>query len=208
MNLYEILKVARNASNEDIKKAYRKRAAETHSDVGGSDEEFRAVKEAYDVLSDEEKRSKYDETGTVDKESFTTDRDKAHQVITSLLLNAVEQGVDIDTTDLFTMIGNKILKDKEVMFKTAGELKRKGEKCVKMAERIKRKDKVENFFSEVLMNASQQAYTQSQLAKDEMKKFDLILEMLAEYKYNTDERKSGSMADLLKDVKFTVWTRP
>ena len=61
---YDILGVGKNASPDDIKKAYRKRAKETHPDINGDDpsaeENFKSVAEAYDVLGDPQKRAEYD----------------------------------------------------------------------------------------------------------------------------------------------------
>lgn len=66
---YEILGVAKDASEADIKKAFRRRARETHPDVNqepDAEEQFKAVNEAYDVLSDTDKRRMYDTYGTAD----------------------------------------------------------------------------------------------------------------------------------------------
>lgn len=61
---YNVLGVDRNATKEDIKKAYRKLAHQYHPDKSGGDEEkFKRVNEAYQVLSDEQKRSQYDQFG-------------------------------------------------------------------------------------------------------------------------------------------------
>src|SRR5215471_13597290 len=64
---YEILGVARNASDADIKKAYRKLARKYHPDFNPNnkqaEEKFKQTQEAYEVLSDGEKRKKYDQLG-------------------------------------------------------------------------------------------------------------------------------------------------
>ncbi|MCU6707653.1 molecular chaperone DnaJ [Paenibacillus sp. J5C_2022] len=66
---YEVLGVGKEASDDEIKKAYRKLARQYHPDVNkatDAEEKFKEVKEAYDVLSDDSKRSTYDRFGHVD----------------------------------------------------------------------------------------------------------------------------------------------
>jgi len=61
---YDILGVPRDASDDDIKKAFRKLAHQLHPDKSGGDEaKFKEVNEAYQALSDKEKRSRYDQFG-------------------------------------------------------------------------------------------------------------------------------------------------
>lgn len=57
---YDLLKVPRNATGEQILVAYRQRCLEVHPDKGGSDLEFINVKRAFEVLSDPQKRAQYD----------------------------------------------------------------------------------------------------------------------------------------------------
>lgn len=61
--LYEQLGLSKGASKEDIKKAYRKTAMQCHPDKGGDPEQFKEVSRAYQILSDDEKRSQYDQLG-------------------------------------------------------------------------------------------------------------------------------------------------
>lgn len=67
---YSILGLDRNASDEDIKKAFRKLALQYHPDRNpgdkSSEEKFKEINEAYQVLSDPEKKSQYDQFGTTD----------------------------------------------------------------------------------------------------------------------------------------------
>lgn len=60
MDYYKILGVDKTASQEDIKKAYRKLAIKHHPDKGGDAETFKKISEAYDVLGDPVKREEYD----------------------------------------------------------------------------------------------------------------------------------------------------
>src|SRR3954454_796878 len=66
---YEVLGVGKDASQEDIKKAYRKMARQYHPDVNkaaDAEDKFKEAKDAYDVLSDDQKKAQYDQYGHVD----------------------------------------------------------------------------------------------------------------------------------------------
>jgi molecular chaperone DnaJ len=64
MDYYETLGVGKSASEDEIKKAFRKLAHQHHPDKGGGDEKkFKEINEAYQVLSDKEKRAQYDRFG-------------------------------------------------------------------------------------------------------------------------------------------------
>lgn len=63
---YDVLGVSKNASDEEIKRSFRKLAKQYHPDVNkepGADEKFKEIGEAYAVLSDKQKRSQYDQFG-------------------------------------------------------------------------------------------------------------------------------------------------
>ena len=66
---YEILGVPLNASNDEIRKGYRKKALIHHPDKGGNPENFRALCYVCTILTNEESRKLYDETGEIDGDS-------------------------------------------------------------------------------------------------------------------------------------------
>ncbi len=61
---YKTLGVSRNASSDEIKKAFRRLAQKHHPDAGGNEATFKEINEAYEVLSDDKKRKLYDQYGT------------------------------------------------------------------------------------------------------------------------------------------------
>src|SRR5437016_4566545 len=63
---YEVLGVARNAAGEEIKRSYRSLARKYHPDVNkesGAEAQFKEINEAYEILSDDQKRAAYDRYG-------------------------------------------------------------------------------------------------------------------------------------------------
>lgn len=67
-DLYEVIGVSKEASEAEIKKAFRKKARELHPDVNkapDAEDQFKELNEAYDVLSDPQKRAQYDRFGTI-----------------------------------------------------------------------------------------------------------------------------------------------
>lgn len=64
--MYDVLGLDRNASEADIKKAHRKLVREHHPDKGGDAEKFKKVQEAYEVLSDPQKRANFDQFGSAE----------------------------------------------------------------------------------------------------------------------------------------------
>jgi len=65
MDYYQVLGVAKTATQDEIKKAFHKLAHKYHPDKGGDEKKFKEINEAYQVLSDQQKRAQYDQYGRV-----------------------------------------------------------------------------------------------------------------------------------------------
>ncbi len=100
---YNVLGVDKKATQDDIKKAFRKLAHKHHPDKGGTDEKFKEITEAYSVLSDEKKRREYDAYG----QSFPGGAPRGgSQGFGGFDFNGFQQGfgnggVDFDFGDIF-----------------------------------------------------------------------------------------------------------
>lgn len=103
---YEVLGVDKNADEKEIKKAYRKLAMKYHPDVSeeeGSEEKFKEISEAYAVLSDDEKRQRYDQFGHAGMDGFT-----AEDFYQNVNFDDIFQGFDIGNIfDLFGFGGGR-----------------------------------------------------------------------------------------------------
>jgi curved DNA-binding protein CbpA len=106
-DLYETLGVARTASPQEIKRAYRKLARKFHPDVSGDPEDaarFKEIDLAYKVLSDEARRKVYDETGRI--EGMAADNRQAMLVdllsrtLTATVNELVQKGAKLSQEDL------------------------------------------------------------------------------------------------------------
>lgn len=97
---YEILGVARSATQAEIKSAFRKKALEHHPDKGGDAAKFKEINEAYQVLGKDETRKQYDQYGS----SFEQMRRQGYQ---GAGFDPREMGFDIgDLSDLFGGLGD------------------------------------------------------------------------------------------------------
>ncbi len=119
-DLYKILGVPSNADKKAIKKAYRAAAKKSHPDMksqGGSEKKFALVKKSFDILSDDERRAKYDATGD-DSEAAPDNHHSDVVNIIAFAFNMVlqeceQQGQSPLETDLIKAVKAKINKSIE-----------------------------------------------------------------------------------------------
>lgn len=101
-NLYEILGISSAASSEDVRSAYRSKVKEVHPDAGGSSEAFSEVVLAYEILIDEDRRKRYDETGSA--EDSGKDILEGGKLIVEGLLNDLIQRDDAKYFDVIALM--------------------------------------------------------------------------------------------------------
>lgn len=128
MSLYEDLGVSENATSDEIKKAYRAKASQHHPDKGGKHEDFVVVQKAYEILSDPEKRERYDSTG---KENEGPVPESPLSLVTKLMMELIQQS-DVEYTDLVQLAREHLKQQRKLSMNHFSSLKeiRKGRKVI------------------------------------------------------------------------------
>lgn len=140
--LYNVLGVDKDATPEDVKRAYRKAAMETHPDKGGTPEKFALVKLAADVLGDAKRRAHYNETGQTEK---VIDNDTAAaleilaQCIHAALDFALTTNADITTLNMMGDFNSTLTKKREDYLKAIEQNRQALRQLKRLLGKFKRK---------------------------------------------------------------------
>lgn len=140
--LYQVLGVAIDATKQEIKKAYMRKAQEHHPDKGGEEQKFIMVKRAFDVLYDEERRANYDETGQ--EGEAQDDRAAALNQLNQILFQIIDQAPH--DANFIVEIKQCIDAEKMQYMALVGRAQKLIEKREKALNRIVKKDGGENLF--------------------------------------------------------------
>ena len=188
---YETLGLPRDASPEDVKKAYRERAMDAHPDhAGGSKESFALVALAKDVLSDEKRRAKFDQTGDVDEANPDNTHVQAFHLVMGVINSIIDgdhQGVDPLSTNLVdiaaTYIGQQITEFERKKKETERKLAR-NERALKKFRR--KSGKGPNLIANAMTmrsNAFRQFISE---IESEIARHKRAIEIVREYEFDAD----------------------
>jgi len=184
-DLYEQLGVPRDATPQELKKAYRRKAMRAHPDRhGGSEEHFHRLRLAYTVLNDPAKRQKYDRDGTTEEVLSSELQTLAHMLIG--LADVIKDGQE-EMVDIITALRMKVtegITNHENMMK---QLEGKAKKFRKLASRIKHRGEGDkNMFAIMLENSASRAEENVGKAKEQIEFGRRMMKMLEDYESPID----------------------
>lgn len=187
---YDVLGVARSADQSTIKKAYRRRAGETHPDRGGSDEQFGRVNSAYLLLSDPARRKRFDETGEDDSEG----PDNAHAQVLQIIVQAFDavlgsiqaQGVDPVKHDMLAAMRDVVARNRRDLNAQIGKIERSKAELERLLGRFERVDSGENAIEAIIAGRCAEMERALQNARRELGARDSAAEMLRQYRFLAD----------------------
>ena len=192
MNLYQTLGVDPTASQDEIKKAYRRLAQAHHPDKNNKQEaveEMQNIQRAYDILGDPERRKNYDETGST--EPGPTPETMAKDGLARLFVD-MANNEDADTCDFKKAARDKI---NALIRGVEGNIQNSRRVLIntdKARERLKRKTDGDPFLVHVLEGHARQTTEKIAVLEQNIGITKLMLKMLDEYEY-TVESKNRSM---------------
>lgn len=144
-DLYNDLDVSKDATDDEIKDAYRKKARSHHPDLGGDEEKFKKSLFAYNVLKDSTKREKYDRTGNTETEDTNS---AAKQILANLIASIIaDPRFDPKKSDLFEAVSGEVSTRKKAFKKNSKSLVKL---IAKFEEANKRIESDDSYFSNVV----------------------------------------------------------
>jgi len=197
---YETLGVDKDASPDEIKKTYRKKAMKHHPDKGGDPETFAALSLAYEILGDEKKRAEYDSTGKIRDEMNA--HKEAVEVIGQMLQECLNQyGSSIFRVDIFEgmkrRMADSIHEAQQQGRRKAADAEDKIGHFERVLGKIKRSDKKQPPIIEHIMNASialnkRVASTAKTKMEQDVKTYETAMAILENYEFECSSGGSGS----------------
>jgi len=191
-DLYHILGVKRGAAQEDIQRAYRRKAKSSHPDAGGSVEAFSELSTAYGVLSDPLRRERYDTTGEIDPPRANTLDASAFEIIAQKLGLIIHADQDVTNLDIGSLIETAIREDIGQRRANIANHRRAIERTAELRAQIKRKaNGQENMLAKVLdwhEITSKEQIRKSEAAVSSMER---ALDILKDYSF-AEERPAAS----------------
>jgi curved DNA-binding protein CbpA len=196
MKLYEILGVEVDASEDEIKKAYRCRSMECHPDRHpDKEEEFKELSQAYEVLSDADKKARYDSGEPLEFLSETSLESMAVSGMCQLFGSIVDSNMDMSfdmnvVTTMTNHITNNVLSLNKKIKNADRAIMKYGKIKEKISHKIEKKDNTLVHMLDAKIEVTNKHINE---IKREIKLNEKILELLENYEYDfTSERSTTS----------------
>ena len=181
MNLYEMLGVARTATKEEIRKAFRKGAKRLHPDSGGSTEAFTELQTAHNILTDDAARDHYDRTGEIEATPIDPD-EMPRKMFATLLIEIIgELGKQARHTNIVNRMHHRLATEITKAEKIAIEVKADKDLYVSISERVSVAEDQDNLISGIINTHAGQFDRQLKSIEETVANFERVLEILEDY---------------------------
>lgn len=201
-SLYDILGVKKNASADDIKKAYKGKARESHPDnkETGDNEKMQELVRAYEVLGNGARRSRYDSTGQEDVTPFDV---KLTALVQEMFIVIMEKNnlKSLQTADIIKVFKDMVQMRLTNILEAEKDHLKKLEKYKLVIERLESADAI----VKVMKANIDEMELRKELIKEDIKFHTEAIEVLGDYRYRFDEPPPP---EPVSEGYFTTWEAP
>jgi curved DNA-binding protein CbpA len=202
---YVTLGVPREATQDDVKQAYRRRAMETHPDrpeVTDNGEEFKLVQAAYECLGDPQRRLHYDQTGEDVRSNEADERKNAAYQAIAATIEAITMSENIATTDLIAATKMNV----DAYIRGLKDLKTKCEKLIDIKQRVlmRLRSTGSTMVHDILTEGINREIEQIKRHDKELAQSAVILETLKEFTYQVDKAEPPPLSVLQLPYRRTI----
>lgn len=208
---YAELGVPKNADAAAIKRAYRKKAKSTHPDAGGKAEAFERVHKANLVLSDPDRRAKFDATGEVDETAAETVEGKAMALIAGFLAGVLDGDIDPTAIDLVSFLTERIRDELTKLEAKLAPMRRAVARAKRVELKFKRKRQGQNMLARMVEShrkTLEQVITQGAKQREIG---ETALALVADYTYDADKPAPKPRPSLFgpnqDEINAMIWGR-
>ena len=189
-NLYEVLGISADARSEQVHAAYRAKVKEVHPDAGGTAEAFNEVALAYEVLINDVRRKRYDETGSIhdqDKEILA-----GAQQIAESLINQILDREDIRSIDVIAVLSAEVGKHVGLRNANIEKLDQRRKYYIDLKERFRAKMNDETFINDLFQKKIEVIAKNMDAERLALAQLSAASLLLQRYEFVYDPPKSGS----------------
>lgn len=191
IDLYETLGVARTASRDAVRRAFRDRARRAHPDAGGSVEAFGALCRARDVLSDPGRRERYDRTGEADDAPIADNLeanalDWAMRKVDEAIADLARRGIDPAQQDVLAQARASAQSNLAQNAEQQRQLREQAKNYRRLAKRFRRKGRGENRMQLLMDGKAIDLERGAERSEDLVRPLRRALEILADYEFDFD----------------------
>ena len=199
MDLYKELNISKDASQDEIKKAYHKKSKENHPDKKGTTKNMQKINHAYMILKDPEKRKRYDETG--DENQINDEKSKIIQGIDSIINAFIENPPD----NILYAISEIRSNNEEDRDKQISELQSKKTNIEKFRNRILKTPSDSNdYISNILNNKIGEIDNRIKIIEKQFELFMKALDIFEKYEFNDiEDYKNGMSINIFRNAGST-----
>lgn len=186
--LYSALGVEPSASNAEVRRAYRKKAKAAHPDVGGDPEEFHILSTAVAILTDPDRRARYDETGDMQGGASKPESidQRALQIIAAAFEAVLQSDKDMETSNVVELMVGAISGGRHQGRIDIANVTNRIARLRKALNRFSGKGRVPAQMEQIIERSIEKFTAELRSIEDRLKPLDLALEMLSAVEYRTD----------------------